>query len=126
MFNLNEFYFIFSKSIRKVCKYGYLFIAPPDLDLNKTKRWQWRFFIFYDDSELTYSLDENPLTLPQGRINISKCESIIELTHLNSGNAKTNELIGGLVSYPNSLCLKFAPPNKDVYIAAGNYEEIAK
>ena len=50
----------FTKSNRKVCKYGYLFIAPPDLDLNKTKRWQWRFFIFYDDSELTYSLDENP------------------------------------------------------------------
>jgi hypothetical protein len=55
---LIKFYFQL-KSNRKVCKYGYLFIAPPDLELNKTKRWQWRFFIFYDDSELTYSLDEN-------------------------------------------------------------------
>ena len=42
-----------------VCKYGFLFIAPPDLELNKTKRWQWRFFILHDDAELTYSLDEN-------------------------------------------------------------------
>jgi hypothetical protein len=116
-----------------VCKYGYLFIAPPDLDLNKTKRWQWRFFIFYDDSELTYSLDENPLTLPQGRINISKCESIVELNtrhDIDVAMTSTSSNIGGgggsLVSYPNSLCLKFSPPNKDVYIAAGNYEEIAK
>ncbi len=71
------------------------------------------------------------MTLPQGRINISKCESIVEL------NARHNDMDvnvtgggngngGGLVSYPNSLCLKFSSPNKDVYIAAGNYEEIAK
>ncbi len=29
-------------------------------------------------------------------------------------------------SYPNALCLKFSPPNKDIYIAAGNYEEMCK
>ena len=115
---LIKFFFLI-KSNRKVCKFGYLFIAPPDLELNKTKRWQWRFFIFYDDSELTYSLDENPLTLPQGRINISKCDDIIELS-----NSSTD--LGGLSSYQNSLCLKFAPPNKDIYIAAGNYEEMSK
>lgn len=34
--------------------------------------------------------------------------------------------VGGLSSYPYSLCLKFSPPNKDVYIAAVNYEDIAK
>lgn len=50
---------IILKSNRKVCRYSYLFIAPPDLELNKTKRWQWRFFILHDDGELTYSLDEN-------------------------------------------------------------------
>lgn len=29
-------------------------------------------------------------------------------------------------TYPNSLRLRFAAPNKDIYIAAGNYEEISK
>jgi hypothetical protein len=62
-----------------------------------------------------------PLTVPQGRIDISKCINIIEL------NENKNEMIiGGLVSYPNSLCLRFTPPSKDIYIAAGNYEEMAK
>ena len=104
-----------------------MFIAPPDLELNKTKRWQWRFFIFHDDGELTYSLDENPLTLPQGRINMCKCEEIIELNINNSSHSSNNNNhSSSLVSYPYSLRLSFSPPNKDIYIAAGNYEEISK
>lgn len=90
--------------------------------MNKTKRWQWRFFIFYDDGELTYSLDDNPLTLPQGRINLRNCEEIIELINTNT-NPTSNE-INSSISYPNCLRLKFS--NKDIYIAAGNYEEIIK
>lgn len=43
------------------------------------------------------------------------CEHIAELPN------KTD-----LVSYPNSLCLKFSKPLKDMYIAAGNYEEMTK
>ncbi|CAF0783627.1 unnamed protein product [Brachionus calyciflorus] len=105
------------QSNRKVCKYGYLFIAPSDLELNKTKRWQWRFFIFHEDGELTYSLDDNPLTVPQGRINMAICENISELCNQSDVNTS---------SYPNSLCLKFAKPLKDIYIAAGNYEEMVK
>jgi hypothetical protein len=94
------------------------------LELTKTKRWQWRFFIFHDDAELTYSLDENPLTLPQGRINMSKCEEINELSALANVDANMASLAN---SYPNAIRLKFSPPNKDVYIAAaGNYEEILK
>ena len=64
------------------------------MELNKTKRWQWRFFIFHDDGELTYSLDENPLTLPQGRINMIKCEGIIEFNHrrhCNHANSSSGE-----------------------------------
>ena len=33
---------------------------------------------------------------------------------------------GGMASYPNALCLKFAPANRDIYIAAGNYEDMSK
>lgn len=43
------------------------------------------------------------------------CEHISELPN------KTD-----LVSYPNSLCLKFTKPMKEMYIAAGNYEEMTK
>ena len=130
-----------------VCKYGFLFIAPPDLELNKTKRWQWRFFILHDDAELTYSLDENvtgslnilfdillnlilwfqPLTLPQGRINMCKCDEVIELisSSSNGGGAKSKDGTG-LASYPYALRLRFQAPMKDIYIAAGNYEDIVK
>ena len=47
---------------------GYLFVAP-DWDfsnpINRTKRWQRRWFVRYDDGELTYSVDDHPETIPQ-------------------------------------------------------------
>ena len=47
---------------------GYLFVAP-DWDfsnpINRTKRWQRRWFVLYDDGELTYSVDDHPETIPQ-------------------------------------------------------------
>jgi len=63
-----------------------------------------------------------------------KCEGIIELNNQNptstadttQTSAGSEDSASGLVSYPFSLCLRFSPPNKDVYIAAGNYEEISK
>ena len=134
-FNLKESHSLealaeFSKSNHKLCKFGYLFIAPPDLELNKTKRWQWRFFILYDDGELTYSLDDNPLTLPQGRINIAQnCDEIIELNNNNNNNNKKKNLdqTSSIINYPNCLRLKFKNTIiKDIYIAAGSYEEISK
>ncbi|KAF4531392.1 hypothetical protein B566_EDAN009633 [Ephemera danica] len=47
---------------RKVSKCGYLFVAPGwDFSdpINRTKRWQRRWFVLYDDGELTYSVDEH-------------------------------------------------------------------
>ena len=56
---------------------GYLFVAP-DWDfsnpINRTKRWQRRWFVLYDDGELTYSVDDHPETIPQ-------------VNHLNLGKA---------------------------------------
>ncbi len=72
-----------------VCKYGFLFIAPPDLELNKTKRWQWRFFILHDDAELTYSLDENVIeTLNQIRFgkNLNFCFFLFAAAHIAAGS----------------------------------------
>jgi hypothetical protein len=102
------------------------------LELNKTKRWQWRFFILYDDGELTYSLDDNPLTLPQGRINIAQnCDEIIELNNISNAKNLDHQTSSSssIVNYPNCLRLKFNKNTniiKDIYIAAGSYEEISK
>ena len=70
-----------SQSQRRVCKYGYLFIAPPDIEPTKTKRWQWRFFILYDDSELTYSLDEN-VCVPHLDLFLAHCGVVIQLVNI--------------------------------------------
>ena len=59
-----------NKASRKISKCGYLFVAP-DWDfsnpINRTKRWQRRWFVLYDDGELTYSVDDHPETIPQVR-----------------------------------------------------------
>ncbi|XP_050085396.1 protein outspread isoform X3 [Anopheles aquasalis] len=64
-----------NRATRKVSKRGYLFVAP-DWDfsnpLYRTKRWQRRWFVLYDDGELTYSVDEHPETIPQAIIDMTK------------------------------------------------------
>ncbi|XP_067941851.1 putative leucine-rich repeat-containing protein DDB_G0290503 isoform X2 [Watersipora subatra] len=70
-----------SKAARKISKCAYLFVSP-DLDfsnpLHRTKRWQRRFFILYDDGELTYSVDDNPGTIPQGSVDMNKCTDVFD------------------------------------------------
>jgi len=64
-----------NKASRKISKCGYLFVAP-DWDfsnpINRTKRWQRRWFVLYDDGELTYSVDDHPETIPQACIDMNK------------------------------------------------------
>ena len=66
-----------NKASRKISKCGYLFVAP-DWDfsnpINRTKRWQRRWFVLFDDGELTYSVDDHPETIPQVRLIISTSE----------------------------------------------------
>ncbi|EAT39539.1 AAEL008667-PA, partial [Aedes aegypti] len=40
-------------------------------------RWQRRWFVLYDDGELTYSVDEHPETIPQAIIDMTK---VLEVT----------------------------------------------
>jgi hypothetical protein len=58
------------KIARHISRCGFLFVAP-DWDFTnpiyRTKRWQRRWFVLYDDGELTYSIDEHPETIPQAR-----------------------------------------------------------
>ncbi|XP_069160467.1 protein outspread-like isoform X13 [Procambarus clarkii] len=60
---------------RKVSKCGYLFVAPDwdfSIPLNRTKRWQRRWFVLYDDGELTYSVDDHPATIPQAVVDMNR------------------------------------------------------
>ncbi|XP_069672228.1 protein outspread isoform X4 [Periplaneta americana] len=69
-----------NRATRKVAKCGYLFVAPGwdfSNPLNRTKRWQRRWFVLYDDGELSYSVDEHPETVPQASIDMNK---VLEVT----------------------------------------------
>lgn len=99
-----------NKVSRKVSKCGFLFVAP-DFDfsnpLEKTKRWQRRFMRLYDDGELTYCVDEDPETIPQGIIDMNKCSAV--------NDAET------VTSHPFSL--EIVTPNKKYYIKGQSKEE---
>ncbi|XP_065217699.1 protein outspread isoform X2 [Planococcus citri] len=77
-----------NRATRKVAKCGYLFVAPGwdfTNPINRTKRWQRRWFVLYDDGELSYSLDEHPETVPQACIDMNKVVDVAEAEEL-TGN----------------------------------------
>ena len=70
-----------NKATRIVSKCGYLFVAPNWDFTNpvyRTKRWQRRWFVLYDDGELTYSVDDHYDTIPQAVINLNNVFEITE------------------------------------------------
>lgn len=77
-----------NRATRKVSTCGYLFVAP-DWDfsqaVNRTRRWQRRWFVLYDDGELTYSVDEHPNTIPQAVIDMTKVVAVSHAEEL-TGN----------------------------------------
>ncbi|XP_067013122.2 protein outspread [Anabrus simplex] len=78
-----------NRASRKVAKYGYLFVAPGwdfSNPLNRTKRWQRRWFVLYDDGELSYSVDEHPETVPQASIDMNKVLEVADAEDV-TGNA---------------------------------------
>ncbi|XP_070140040.1 protein outspread isoform X2 [Drosophila kikkawai] len=95
---------------RKVSKCGYLFVAP-DWDfsnpLYRTKRWQRRWFVLYDDGELTYSVDDYPETIPQACIDMTK---VLEVT-------SAVEVTG----HPNSIAI--AAPERVTFVKGTSSEE---
>ncbi|XP_060071372.1 uncharacterized protein LOC132551265 isoform X2 [Ylistrum balloti] len=96
---------------RKISKCGYLFVSP-DFDfsnpVDRSKRWQRRFFRLFDDGELNFSVDEDPDTIPQGAVDMNKC------TEVGDAEKKT--------THTNSLYI--ITPNKTHYIKGGSKEEI--
>ncbi|KAK7502088.1 hypothetical protein BaRGS_00006840 [Batillaria attramentaria] len=100
-----------NKASRKVSKCGYLFVSP-DFDfsnpLDRTRRWQRRFFRLFDDGELTYSVDEAPDTVPQGSVDMNKCTDILDAEKITT--------------HPNSIAV--VTPEKTSYFKADSKEEI--
>ncbi|XP_075221096.1 myosin phosphatase Rho interacting protein outspread isoform X3 [Lycorma delicatula] len=78
-----------NRASRKIAKCGYLFVAPGwdfTIPLNRTKRWQRRWFVLYDDGELSYALDEHPETVPQCSIDMNKVLEVTEAEDI-TGNS---------------------------------------
>uniref|UniRef100_A0A3P8XUS3 PH domain-containing protein n=1 Tax=Esox lucius TaxID=8010 RepID=A0A3P8XUS3_ESOLU len=85
---------------------GWLLLAPEgtnfDNPLQRSRKWQRRFFILYEHGLLRYALDEMPSTLPQGTINMNQCSDVID------GESRTGQ--------KNSLCI--LTPDREHFIRA--------
>ncbi|XP_068630057.1 protein outspread-like [Battus philenor] len=81
-----------NRASRKISKCGYLFVAPGwdfSNPLYRTKRWQRRWFVLYDDGELTYSLDEHPDTVPQASVDMT---TVLEVSEADSVTGHAHSL----------------------------------
>ncbi|GAB6033297.1 hypothetical protein CHUAL_012893 [Chamberlinius hualienensis] len=70
-----------NRASRKISKCGYLFVAPDwdfSVAVNRTKRWQRRWFVLYEDGELTFSVDEHPDTIPQAVVDMTKVTEVCD------------------------------------------------
>ncbi|XP_046893654.1 uncharacterized protein LOC124479128 isoform X2 [Hypomesus transpacificus] len=61
---------------------GWLCIAPTGTDFDnpvqRSRKWQRRFFILYEHGSLSFALDELPCTLPQGSVNMNQCTDVVD------------------------------------------------
>ncbi|KAK4880362.1 hypothetical protein RN001_008508 [Aquatica leii] len=99
-----------NRASRAVARSGYLFVAPDwdfSVPLNRTKRWQRRWFVLYDDGELNYSVDEHPDTVPQGSVDMCK---VMEVTGAEQ-----------VTGHPHSLAL--TSPDRVTFIKAASRED---
>uniref|UniRef100_A0A914DMB0 PH domain-containing protein n=1 Tax=Acrobeloides nanus TaxID=290746 RepID=A0A914DMB0_9BILA len=93
------------KMTRKVTACGFLYVAPPNIDFSlpshSAKRWQRRWFSLFDDGELTYSLDNNPETVPQLIMDMNRCIRVCEADPITG--------------HPHSILVAFKNDQLDCY-----------
>uniref|UniRef100_A0A671KIR0 Myosin phosphatase Rho-interacting protein-like n=1 Tax=Sinocyclocheilus anshuiensis TaxID=1608454 RepID=A0A671KIR0_9TELE len=91
---------------------GWLCLAPEGTDfdnpMQRSRKWQRRFFVLYEHGCLRFALDELPSTLPQGTVNMNLC------TDVNDAEARTGQ--------KNALCI--ITPEQEYYIRGDNKEII--
>ncbi|XP_041830759.1 myosin phosphatase Rho-interacting protein-like [Melanotaenia boesemani] len=83
---------------------GWLCLAPEGTDfdnrLQRSRKWQRRYFILDEQGSLSYALDELPSTLPQGTVNMNLCTDITDAE--------------GRTGQKNSLCI--VTPMQEIFI----------
>uniref|UniRef100_A0A8C8EK61 PH domain-containing protein n=1 Tax=Oncorhynchus tshawytscha TaxID=74940 RepID=A0A8C8EK61_ONCTS len=61
---------------------GWLCLAPEGTDfsnpMQRSRKWQRRFFVLYEHGCLRFALDESSSTLPQGTVNLNLCTDVID------------------------------------------------
>ncbi|XP_059180280.1 myosin phosphatase Rho-interacting protein isoform X2 [Centropristis striata] len=91
---------------------GWLCLAPEGTDfdnpMQRSRKWQRRFFVLYEHGCLRFALDESPSTLPQGTVNMNLCTDVID------AEPKTGQ--------KNSLCI--ITPDQEYFIRGENREII--
>ncbi|XP_039643840.1 myosin phosphatase Rho-interacting protein isoform X3 [Perca fluviatilis] len=91
---------------------GWLCLAPEGTDfdnpMQRSRKWQRRFFVLYEHGCLRFALDESPSTLPQGTVNMNHCTDVID------AEPKTGQ--------KNSLCI--ITPDQEYFIRGENKEII--
>ncbi|KAK5855837.1 hypothetical protein PBY51_007478 [Eleginops maclovinus] len=91
---------------------GWLCLAPEGTDfanpMQRSRKWQRRFFILYEDGSLSFALDELPSTLPQGTVNMNLCTDIAD------AEPRTGQR--------NALCI--VTPAQEIFIRGDNKEII--
>ncbi|XP_070779115.1 myosin phosphatase Rho-interacting protein-like [Enoplosus armatus] len=91
---------------------GWLCLAPEGTDfdnpMQRSRKWQRRFFILYEHGSLSFALDELPSTLPQGTVNMNLC------TDITDAEPRTGQR--------NALCI--VTPELEIFIRGDNKEII--
>uniref|UniRef100_A0A1A8LQ70 Zgc:175222 n=4 Tax=Nothobranchius TaxID=28779 RepID=A0A1A8LQ70_9TELE len=91
---------------------SWLCLAPVGTDftnpMQRSRKWQRRFFILYEHGSLSYALDELLSTLPQGTVNINLC------TDITDAEPRTGQ--------KNALCI--TTPLQEIFIRGDNKEII--
>ncbi|XP_072230196.1 myosin phosphatase Rho-interacting protein isoform X1 [Leuresthes tenuis] len=91
---------------------GWLCLAPEGTDfdnpMQRSRKWQRRFFVLYEHGCLRFALDESPSTLPQGTVNMNLCTDVID------AEPKTGQ--------KNSLCI--ITPEQEYFIRGESKEII--
>uniref|UniRef100_A0A3B4VGI1 PH domain-containing protein n=1 Tax=Seriola dumerili TaxID=41447 RepID=A0A3B4VGI1_SERDU len=91
---------------------GWMCLAPEGTDfdnpMQRSRKWQRRFFILYEHGSLSFALDELPSTLPQGMVNMNQC------TDITDAEPRTGQR--------NALCI--VTPEQEIFIRGDNKEII--
>ncbi|XP_042183647.1 myosin phosphatase Rho-interacting protein-like isoform X2 [Oncorhynchus tshawytscha] len=91
---------------------GWLCLAAEGTDfdnpIQRSRKWQRRFFILYEHGSMSFALDELKSTLPQGTVNMNLCTAVID------AEPKTGQR--------NALCI--ITPEQEFFIRGENKEII--